>query len=261
VRSKGRVGEVIRAWRRSIVEGLFGLRTYVRWRGFTFGRALPDIDQFFYLNVLFRHYGVDCVLDVGANRGVYARMLRRNGYRGTIIAFEPNSEEFERLMAEAQGDPRWSSHRLALGRRAGTLPLNVTSGSTFASFHTPSQYGNQQYSNGIDVVRQEPVPMERLDVALPRLLPDFRTRRIALKIDTQGHDLEVLAGAAHLLDHIVVLQTELAVQPLYESVPTYLEALRQLHAMGFAPSAFFPGPRDEMGRLIELDCVMVRAEG
>ena len=81
--------------------------------------------EFTMLKQLFAKLEINCVLDVGANCGQFARHLRAVGYRGRIVSFEPNPDEFERLQRSFSRDPAWSGHPIALGKQTGALQLKI----------------------------------------------------------------------------------------------------------------------------------------
>ena len=75
---------------------------------------------------LLERLGVECALDVGANSGQTGRYMRRIGYKGTPISFEPVESAYGLLFAEAKGDPEWIvAPRCTIGARSGTVDLNV----------------------------------------------------------------------------------------------------------------------------------------
>ena len=71
----------------------------------------------FYKNKLklLTSHQVNCILDVGANEGQYALKLRKYGYKGKIISFEPQLDTFKKLEANAQRFSNWTTHHYALG--------------------------------------------------------------------------------------------------------------------------------------------------
>lgn len=203
---------------------------------------------------------VDVVLDVGANRGQYGRLLRRVGFRGTIHSFEPVADNFRSLAARAESDPQWRTHHLALGASAGMLEMNVTAGDVFCSALAPSAACAALFGASSRVLRTESVPVRRLDELLPRLVPRDRWHGVHLKLDTQGFDLNVLRGMGADLEAIPSIQTELSLVPIYEGQPGYLEVLEFLRAAGFAPTGFFPVTRDPRTlRVIEYDAFFCRS--
>src|SRR5579883_1423367 len=61
-----------------------------------------------HLEELFCRLEIDCIFDVGANRGQYRNFLRQElGYRGPIVSFEPIPENVEYLNQQARSDPLW----------------------------------------------------------------------------------------------------------------------------------------------------------
>jgi len=206
---------------------------------------------------LFEQLDIGLVLDVGARTGEYGRSLRRNGYRGHIISFEPVSESFAILSARAANDAAWSVRRIALGNETGQSEINVTNSTVFSSFRAPNQRSADVFGSGSEVRTTETVEIRRLGDLFDDLVPG--RPNVFLKIDTQGWDLEVLKGAANALSRIAALQTEVSVQQIYEGMPTMQDALEHLDQLGFAVSGLFPVTLDQQLRVVEFDCIAVRA--
>lgn len=211
-----------------------------------------------HLKMLFSAYKISCVLDVGAHRGEYGLWLRRNGYRGDIVSFEPVQVNFQHLARITAGDPRWHCVNYALGAENKVASINVSSDTVFSSFHTPNAAAQAIFGQYPAVQRSEEVEIRRLDTLLDTLPVNINRGRTYLKLDTQGWDLEVIAGAQGVLDRIIALQTEVAVQPIYEGMPAMADSLAAIAARGFVPSGLFPVNLDQRFALVELNLVAVR---
>jgi FkbM family methyltransferase len=203
-------------------------------------------------------YGVDLVIDVGAHEGEYAKRLRAGGYEGEIASFEPVPRAFEELERKAKRDDRWTVHRLALGREDGTTTMNVVHG-TLSSLLPATKFGAGRYPR-----LQEPEPVEvevrRLDRVVDETLGGLDGRRPFLKLDTQGYDLDVFAGAGNAIDRFVGLQSELSLMEIYKGMPGMQESLAAYGGAGFEIVALYPVSRQtRTARVLEYDCVMVRA--
>ncbi len=207
---------------------------------------------------LLRKYQVNCVFDVGANAGQYAKRLRRLGYTGRIVSFEPASETFAKLQEAAEGDPEWQVHQCALGREETTQSMNVD-WNTMNSLLPASDYGKDRYKR-FGKTRTEEIQIRRLDAVMPEALAGLVDPRPYLKMDTQGFDLEVFAGAGDSIKEFVGMQSEVAVLRLYEGSPPMSEAIAAYEASGFDITGMYPVTREETtGRVVEFDCVMMRA--
>jgi FkbM family methyltransferase len=212
-----------------------------------------------HLTTVFAHTPVDCVLDVGAHEGEYGRLLRRCGYAGHIVSFEPVAANVHALNEHARLDEKWTVMQYALGDAEDEAPIYVSRRSDLASFRPLSAYAKRLWPDGTLVDDVERVTRRRLDNVLADDLSDWSGQRLFLKIDTQGSEHEVIAGAGQYLTTIRGLQVEASVQPIYEGMPSYLELLSTLEAEGFELTGVFPVMRDEELRIVEVDCVMLRS--
>jgi FkbM family methyltransferase len=202
----------------------------------------------------------DCVLDVGANVGQFRDLARGAGYEGPIVSFEPCRRPFEELQRRSADDEQWRVQQLALGQCDGRRRMLVAASSLFSSFREPSAYSLRRTPEESTVVAEEEVATRRLDSWWAEEADGAYGERIFLKVDTQGCDLDVVRGAAGILERVTGLQVEGSFRHLYEGVPDCLDTLAFLRQAGFAPTGIFPVIRDSMLRLIEVDCLMVRAD-
>ncbi|QBI54906.1 hypothetical protein EKD16_15670 [Streptomonospora litoralis] len=208
---------------------------------------------------LLRHYRVNCVFDVGANVGQYARRLRKHGYTGRIVSFEPVGAIAEKLREAAADDPDWWVYPNALGREERVDNINVVQGS-MSSLLGPTEFGNQRYKRFRNTSEEE-IVVRRLDALMDEALKGIDDPRPYLKLDTQGYDLEAFGGAGKRSADFVGLQSEVALMQIYEGMPRMHEAIAAYEADGFEITGMFPVTREEAtGRVLEFDCVMVRAD-
>jgi FkbM family methyltransferase len=208
-----------------------------------------------------RALGVNCVLDVGANKGQYARMLRRTGYTGRIVSFEPLAHLVDDLRAAAEGDPDWNVVPVALGDVSTQRQINVVPG-TMSSMRAVSDFG-RQWSDTLRKAHAQretaTIQVRRLDAVFEEAIAGIDDPRVFLKMDTQGYDLETFRGAGETIEAVLGLQSEVASVPIYDDAPGLVEQLTTYEAEGFELAGLFPVSRHlETLRVIEFDAVMVR---
>jgi FkbM family methyltransferase len=128
-------------------------------------------------------------IDVGANEGVYTHAFARTGAR--VEAFEPQPESLEVLRAYARSRPQVHVHGYALGAAAGTAVLEV-----------PRRDGKPL--TGHARLLRPPAHKQEEALGRPessfvvevRTLDSFAFDDVAMiKIDVEGHELDVLRGA------------------------------------------------------------------
>jgi len=198
------------------------------------------------------------VVDVGANRGQFALLLRRLGYAGRIVSVEPGLEAFRLLEAVARADEDWRVLRVALGSEPGEAKLQITLSDDLSSLRLPTARAHSYFPDASRVVRTEEVSVSTLALLFEELVRGVPEPRVLLKIDTQGYDLEVLKGAESVLPRVAALQIEVAFAALYSGVPSWHEVLSWCEGRGFGLYGLFPVLRDPCGQLVEADGILVR---
>ena len=198
------------------------------------------------------------VFDVGANVGQYGLSLRKCGFKGRIVSFEAITSVHARLSAVADHDTNWSvAPCCALGRTTGESNINVA-GNSVSSSLLPMSNRHRQASPNSAYITHEAVRVERLDDIARSLVP--KDARLLLKVDTQGYEEEVLAGAGLVLKSVTAIQLELSVVPLYQGAPDLRRMLELCESLGFELYGLIPGFFErQTGRLLQMDGLFLKA--
>lgn len=172
--------------------------------------------------------GTGLTLDIGANLGLTALALAQIAPQAKVLAFEPVANAYALLQKNIATNQiaNVTTFNIALGNSCGYANLFVNDRNYASSFivSTSSQQDSGQ------------VPLQRLDDFLAQR-DDCRIGFI--KIDVEGYELEVLAGAAATLQRdqpIVLLEMNHWCLNVFRriSIPEFHERLLALFPVVFA---------------------------
>lgn len=152
------------------------------------------------------------VVDVGANTGQWSTMLLDCVTPQKLIVIEPEPEAFAKLKEQFGANPRIELHNVAVGDKSGTAKLKITRDTTGASLLRPREEMRELIGSNWTVTSEVDVAMTTLD----RLLSDLAEISL-LKVDVQGYERSVLAGAAATLTKTKFLLVELNYMSQYEN--------------------------------------------
>jgi FkbM family methyltransferase len=178
-----------------------------------------------------------------------------------MISFEPLPRAYTQLKQNASGDTKWViAERVAVGERIAEVEINVA-GNSLSSSLLPMLPMHVAGAPGSAYVSSEKTPMVTLDSLIGSVIPASR-RRIFCKLDVQGYEAKVLAGASNLLCNTIGLQMEISLAPLYKGQPLLKELLETMAGSGFEIYGFVPGFVDPAsGRMLQIDGVFFRDSG
>lgn len=211
------------------------------------------------LQSLFNNYQVDCVFDVGANVGQYASLIREKvRYHGSLISFEPQPDAFATLSKRAAKDDFWYVESSAISSTDGNARFNISHGSEFSSLHAPVDLPKKAFHGAQATYKAIDIITERLESAVDRIRRELHFKRPFLKLDTQGHDHDIIMSSKSTIRDFIAIQTELSIRPLYENTVDYMEAIKSYEELGFFPCAFFPNNFGHFPHLYEIDGIFIR---
>lgn len=184
--------------------------------------SLPrGTDLFFDIN---RQYDITTfknIFDIGANIGITTNLYLKNFTMATIYSFEPVASTFAQLRTNVD-DPtkRVRLFQRAMGAQPGSAKINLT--------------GDHQTSS---IIHNKTGKTETIDVdSLDNFVHEHSIGHIDfLKIDTEGYEKNVLAGAKQLLSNHHIGMLYLECEPLKTDKPfvAYADVAELLGGYGY----------------------------
>jgi FkbM family methyltransferase len=192
------------------------------------------------------------IIDVGAATGEFTRTCLKFFPQAAYVLVEPLSEHWPSLEPLLAQPARIELVKVAAGDRAGPVTFNVH----------PDRFGSSLYQETegphVDGMPRE-VPMQTLDSI-------FASRQYSvpclLKIDVQGAEREVLAGANDLLESVDYVILEVSLFEFHKNGPQLLEIVALMDAPGFVVYDLLDTlyrPLD--GALAQIDLAFVKKSG
>ncbi|MGE0323059.1 MAG: FkbM family methyltransferase [Polyangiaceae bacterium] len=205
------------------------------------------------LAFLARHE-IRTVLDIGANRGQFAREALTLFPMAAIHSFEPLPGIFEELQAASRAQSRWKAHRFALGAETGWSTIHVNDFSAASSLLSLTPLATQAFPH-VSQTQTATIRVERLDdwFAQQQL-----AHNLFVKMDVQGFEDRVIRGGRATLEQAAVLLMEVSFVPLYEGQLLFDDLHGLAKELGFRCAGVLGETRDPAnGRLLYADAIYV----
>lgn len=160
------------------------------------------------------------VLDIGAYRGKWTRSAKRIFPDAEFLLFEALAEKAPQIGKTLDGVAGWTLYSEVLGRADGlVVPFSVMeTGSSYYDELTP-------YPRTV---------VERTTRSIDSLLADVALKGdIYVKMDTQGSELDILAGGRKLLETATFISIETSSLPYNRGAPSTAEVISFMTGHGF----------------------------
>ena len=184
------------------------------------------IDKYYHqkkINNLLKKLDLKKIFDVGAHKGEFLENILSIKKKSKIYCFEPQSIIFKNLKSKFKNKKNINLFKLAISNSNKIKKLNInvkTSTSTFSSYNKNSIWKKVKdfiltgFKNK-SIINSELVSTTSLD----NFCKKRKIKNIdLLKIDTEGHEFEVLIGSRNLLrDNIKFILIEFHLSKIYKN--------------------------------------------
>jgi len=205
----------------------------------------------------FNNFKINKVFDIGANVGQYGMNLRKQGYKGKIISFEPLPNAYVQLVKNSRNDSLWKIHpRIALGSNNGFKKI-FESKNSYSSSILEVLDKHIESDKGAKIIDEHKVKIKKLDSIF---INYFKKKdKILVKIDSQGYEDKILEGFNNNINKCFAIQIELSLVRLYKNQKTYGYFLNFFKKKNFFLWSIIPSfINRKNGQHLQFDAIFIR---
>lgn len=194
------------------------------------------------------------ILDIGANRGQFALIARKNFPNLPIYSFEPLAEPAQIFKRVFANDPNTRLIECAIGRKKTTGTIHITLDDDSSSLLPITKTQSRLFPGSKEKTTRQ-VQVLPLQEALAGVeIPPGSL----MKIDVQGYELEVLQGSENLLDKFSLLYIECSYVELYQGQALAHQVIAWLAERSFLLTGVYNTYYDKTGQAIQSDLLFAR---
>lgn len=201
---------------------------------------------------------INTVVDIGAHEGEFAAKIHDILPTASILSFEPLTGPFNRLKENMRSVPNFRAYNYACGDENGTKTMYKNEFAPSSSLLQMAQLHKDAFPF-TEHESEESIEVRQLDC----VLSDVQLRdNILLKIDVQGYEMKVIAGADQLISRTKLLIVETSFRVLYDGQSLFDDLYDTLRAKGFSYAGNWNqllSPAD--GSVLQADAIFVSDPG
>lgn len=191
------------------------------------------------------------IIDIGAYDGKTSQLFSKAFPEINILAFEANPEVCKSAIKILSPNTKIHLSNYAISNENKTMSFYITSNHVSSSLNRidQSEVNKTDYKKELDITHKVEVEARKLD--------DFTADKdiVLLKIDTQGHELEVLEGAKETLKRTRFILIEMSNHNMYEQGCKYYEVDAWLRTNNFSLTDMIITYRKKGLRVSEYDAI------
>jgi FkbM family methyltransferase len=205
-----------------------------------------------------RNLHIRTIIDIGANKGQFAKWISNIFPQAEIYCFEPLPEPFNLLKrwAEKQKNRRIKSFNFALGDNEGIVNIFMhIDHSSSSSFLKTTETCEQLYPFTKKQITTK-VKLRALDKWIASI--ENPSLDILIKLDVQGYEASVIKGGIKTFGMAKACILEVNLDQLYEDQATFESISKLLNDLGYCYAGNLNQTYADDGRVIFIDAVFVR---